>query len=235
MRNRFEIPNTAKDEAEAFDLQLQERNAKYNKENRFVNGNGTDFVAVKPVRPVCLNTTVSPLVGGKYKPITEAQAKEFAREALAAANYNLVDVWVTARLGETMSVDMGHTRESQAPIDDVIQGHRSAMTDALVAATAPERTGKFSFDAYIWDKRLPVLHLWGQHGTPSFDLTFNRLGENPRWINVVVRLVDKPQDKYAATTVRGAYSLVDDLAYDLVRAMEAVAIRTGACEFQRAD
>ena len=68
------------------------------------------------------------------------------------------------------------------------QTNRDALTDAIIEETAPEKTGTFCFDGFMWDKSKPVLRLMGDHGTPDFTLTFFEGGKvlvtpdsNPSW------------------------------------------------------
>ena len=61
----------------------------------------------------------------------------------------------------------------------------------------PEKTGKFSFDSFIWDECKPILKLAGDHGTPDFTLTFLDGGRvlvspdsNPSWAKIVESTYD---------------------------------------------
>lgn len=76
-------------------------------------------------------------------------------------------------------------------MDERKEQNRQELMMAIINATRPERTGEWCWDGMAWDDSLPILHLYGDHGTPDFTLTFfaNRVlvspDRNPSWAKTV--------------------------------------------------
>ncbi len=93
---------------------------------------------------------------------------------------------------------------------------RKALTEALIKATRPEKTGTWSWDGFMWDEKLPILHIMGDHGTPDFTLTFCEGGavivspdSNPSW----------------ATKLNSTYTDYDKLAADIIATTVVIDLR----------
>ena len=50
--------------------------------------------------------------------------------------------------------------------------NRQELAEAIWDETRPEKSGTWCWDGGMWDEKLPILHLYGDHGTPDFTLTF---------------------------------------------------------------
>lgn len=95
---------------------------------------------------------------------------------------------------------------------------RTAMINAIIASTKPEKTGQFCFDGFVWDDMKPILELQGDFDTPSFRLEFYAGGK----VNVVP--VENPS---WAIMLNSTFSDFSKLAQDILAAMLVVCICSG--------
>ena len=73
--------------------------------------------------------------------------------------------------------------------------NRKLLLEAIIEETKPEKTNAWCWDGMSWDENKPILHLWGDHCTPNFTLTFRRSkgrdlvivtpDSNPSWSKTV--------------------------------------------------
>lgn len=95
---------------------------------------------------------------------------------------------------------------------------RNQLIDALIAQTAPEKTGTFCFDGFEWEKDKPTLQLHGDHGTPDFRLEFLKGG--------AVRVTPNENSSWGLT-VGSTYKDFQKLAQDILATMIVILIRMG--------